>query len=137
MRPKRHTGKTIPLATAGVLFACLVFAQTDDASENEDAAEAPDGDSMDEIVVIAPPAGRKGMETPYEEQLRQRILEEYDRMAREQEELAWRQEPALEDPSRISFGYRPQDRRRDDTRDRINTLPLDKVKPATVFRFEF
>lgn len=132
MKLTRHTGKTSVLAIASALFACLAYGQTDDAPEPEE------GDAMDEIVVTAEkPGDRSSVETPYEDELRARILKEYNAMARDQEELEWRQEPSLQDPSRISFGYRPQDRRRDDTQDHISTLPLDKVKPATVFRFEF
>ncbi len=123
-------------AAAGALFVCLAslsFAQTNEAeSDTED-----DGQPMDEIVVTADKPGDSRMETPYEEVLRQRVIDEYNRIAREQEELAWRQDPDISDPSRISFGYRPQDRSRDDTGNRFNTLPMDQVKPATVFRFEF
>ena len=128
------------LAQAGCLFVCLsgpAFAQTDEASPEQ----PPEGESsdtgMDEIVVTAEKPGDKSVETPYEELLRQRVLEEYDRMAREQEELAWRQKPGMSDPSRINFGYRPQDQRRDDAGSAFNSLPMDQVKPATVFRFEF
>ncbi len=138
MTSTRHVGKQAALALACVLFACLATAQVEEAAETDDEEPAESSEAIDEIVVTAEkPGDRVSMETPYEELMKQRLLEEYDRMVREQEELAWRQAPSVEDPSRISFGYRPQDSRREDTGDRINTLPLDLMKPATVFRFEF
>lgn len=138
MRYGRYTSVTrrAPAAFALVCLAGLALAQSEEPQEPPEGEQ--DGRAMDEIVVIyEKPGDRKGVETPYEELMRQRILEEYDRAVREQEELAWRQAPSVSEPSRISFGYRPQDQQRDDVGPAFNRLPMDKVKPATVFRFEF
>jgi hypothetical protein len=126
-----------PAQAAAVLWlvaAGMAAAQTDDAE-----AEAGDEPQpVDEIVVTAEkPGDRKRVDTPYEELMRERLLEEMDRMQREEEEIAWRRSPTVEQPSRISFGYRPQDRARDSRDTSLTDLPLEKTKPATIFRFEF
>lgn len=128
-----------PAAVVLVCLAGLAFAQSEEPPATSEAAdEEQKGPAMDEIVVVAEkPGDRRGVETPYEELMRQRILEEYDRAVREQEELAWRQQPSVSQPSRINFGYRPQDQQRDELGSSFNRLPMDRVKPATVFRFEF
>ncbi len=135
-----HTSRMRLAAASGLLvcLAGLALAQTPDTT-GPDAVEAGEEERpMDEIIVTPPRSGDpRKVETPYEEVMRQRILEEYDRAVREEEELAWRQEPTISKPSRINFGYRPQDQRRDESIGTMNRLPMDKVKPATVFRFEF
>ena len=125
-------------ARATALF-CLVAAgiaaaQTDDAQE----AGGDEPQAVDEIVVTAEkPGDRKRVDTPYEELMRERMLEELDRMEREEEEIAWRRAPTVQQPSRISFGYRPQDSARDGRNPSLTDLPLENTKPATIFRFEF
>ncbi len=119
---------------AGLLAAlpALAWAQDSDAE-----AEEEDPRPVDEIVVTAKPGDPKKVETPYEELMRQRLLEEMDTMRREQEELAWRTGPTVSEPSRIRFGYRPQDRSRDERASSLTDLPMENTKPATIFRFEF
>lgn len=135
-----HTSRK-RLAAASSLLVCLAglaLAQTPEVTGPEPVEAGEEDRPMDEIIVTPPRSGDpREVETPYEEVMRQRILEEYDRAVREQEELAWRQEPTISEPSRINFGYRPQDKSRDETAGTFNRLPMDKVKPATVFRFEF
>ena len=118
------------------LFASLAaWAQADDA---EPASEEDDPRPLDEIVVTAEkPGDRTDLETPYEELMRQRLLEEMDTMRREQDEFEWRRGPVVSQPSRISFGYRPQDRARDERDSSLTRLPMENTRPATVFRFEF
>ena len=125
------------LAWLGLAAASIAVAQTDDADDAEGAAEAEQR-TVDEIVVTAQkPGDRKRVDTPYEELMRERMLEELDRMEREEEELAWRRAPTVRQPSRISFGYRPQDSARDGRNPSLTDLPLENTKPATIFRFEF
>jgi hypothetical protein len=122
-----------------LLWLCLAVpgiaaAQTDEA----DDAASDESQTVDEIVVTAEkPGDRKRVDTPYEQQMREQLLEELDRMQREEEEIAWRREPTVDQPSRMSFGYRPQDSARDSRNTSLTDLPLENTKPATVFRFEF
>lgn len=124
---------------AGLVCLCIsspALAQTDETPPNDD--EDSSTDTMDEIVVTArKPGDRRRVEIPYEELMRERLLEEMELMQREQEEFDWRRGPRVEDPSRISFGYRPQDRYREGVDDSLTRLPMEKTRPATIFRFEF
>ncbi|MEE4163883.1 MAG: hypothetical protein V2I25_15380 [Woeseiaceae bacterium] len=109
-------------------------AQTTD-TDAEPGEEAP---VIDEIVVTAQkPGDRRRLEMSYEDLMRQRLVEELDTMRREQEEIEWRRGPRIENPSRISFGYRPQERAREAPETPMTDLPVEYNKPATIFRFEF
>jgi hypothetical protein len=109
-------------------------AQTAD-TDPEPGDEAP---VIDEIVVTAQkPGDRRRLEMSYEDLMRQRLVEELDTMRREQEEIEWRRGPRIENPSRISFGYRPQERGREAPETPMTDLPVEYNKPATIFRFEF
>ncbi len=138
-----YTGTRVRLphlaSLAGLACLCLsslALAQSDAQDESEEESGPPR--AMDEIVVTAEkPGDRSTLETPYEEQLRQRLLKELEAMEREQEELDWRRGPRIDNPSRMSFGYRPQDRTRDNTDDSLTRLPMENTRPATIFRFEF
>ena len=111
-----------------------VTAQTAD-TDAEPGEEAP---AIDEIVVTAQkPGDRRRLEMSYEDLMRQRLVEELDTMRREQEEIEWRRGPRIENPSRISFGYRPQERGREAPETPMTDLPVEYNKPATIFRFEF
>lgn len=109
-------------------------AQTTDTGA-EPGEEAP---VIDEIVVTAQkPGDRRRLEMSYEDLMRERLVEELDTMRREQEEIEWRRGPRIENPSRISFGYRPQERAREAPETPMTDLPVEYNKPATIFRFEF
>lgn len=128
----RLAGLAILLA-GGAVAPVLVQAQASDAEPDEE-----DGRTLEEIVVTAQkPGDRKAVDTPYEELMRQRLLEEMETMRREQDEIAWRRGPTVSEPSRIKFGYRPQDRTRDSRDTSLTDLPTEYTKPATIFRFEF
>ena len=135
----RISPRTRPADAVALLWLCLAVpgiaaAQTDEA----DDAASDESQTVDEIVVTAEkPGDRKRVDTPYEQQMREQLLEELDRMQREEEEIAWRREPTVDQPSRMSFGYRPQDSARDSRNTSLTDLPLENTKPATVFRFEF
>lgn len=106
-------------------------AESDDASEDET-------DDIEEIVVIgSKPGDRDRLEVPYEELMRERLLRELEAQRELEEEFEWRRGPRVEDPSRIRFGYRPQDANRDGRDTSLTDLPMENQKPATLFRFEF
>ena len=128
----RLAGLAILLA-GGAVAPALAQAQASDAEPDKE-----DGRTLEEIVVTAQkPGDRKAVDTPYEELMRQRLLEEMETMRREQDEIAWRRGPTVSEPSRIKFGYRPQDRTRDSRDTSLTDLPTEYTKPATIFRFEF
>lgn len=121
------------LLAGAVTVPALAWAQASTAEPDE-----KDPRTVDEIVVTAQkPGDRKAVDTPYEELMRQRLLEEMETMRREQDEIAWRRGPTVSQPSRINFGYRPQDRARDSRDTSLTDLPTEYTKPATIFRFEF
>ncbi len=123
------------LVSIALMTSLVAWAQED---ETEPATEEDAARPVDEIVVTAEkPGDRTDLETPYEELMRQRLLEEMDTMRREQDEFEWRRGPVVSQPSRISFGYRPQDRARDERDPSLTQLPMENTRPATVFRFEF
>ena len=116
---------------------CLVAGVSALGTEAGAALETGQG-PLDEIVVTAQkPGDRRRLEMSYEDLMRQRLVEELDTMRREQEEIEWRRGPRIENPSRISFGYRPQERGREAPETPMTDLPVEYNKPATIFRFEF
>ncbi len=138
---RRRASFAVQLAgLAGLLSIALFAAAAARAQADDTEADPDDGDPrpVDEIVVTAEkPGDKRDVETPYEELMRQRLLEEMDTMRQEQDEIAWRRGPVVSQPSRISFGYRPQDRARDERASSLTDLPMENTKPATIFRFEF
>ena len=122
-------------AILGALFLCLTAgAQTDD-----DAAEE---ETIDEIIVVVDRNGDPilDVDARYEEILRKQVLNEYFRLQALEEKDEWRRaDPDLkiENPSRIKWGYNPQAEARMRRDTELTDLPIDQVKPATVFRVEF
>jgi hypothetical protein len=128
----RFAGLAAVLVGAGSVPP-LAWAQASDAEPDTNDERA-----VDEIVVRAQkPGDRQAVDTPYEELMRKRLLEEMETMRREQDEIAWRRGPTVSEPSRIKFGYRPEDRARDSRDTSLTDLPTEYTKPATIFRFEF
>ncbi len=122
-------------AILGALFLCLTAgAQTaDDAAEEE---------TIDEIIVVVDRNGDPilDVDARYEEILRKQVLNEYFRLQALEEKDEWRRaDPDLkiENPSRIKWGYNPQAEARMRRDTELTDLPIDQVKPATVFRVEF
>lgn len=150
-------GATLAAALCWAAFANAQVAGADDQPEpdnpqpaqaaNANAPTGPLDDSegsraIDEITVTAGPHG----ETPFElEVARQAKMKEVvfaDMRFREraEEELAWREaDRDLNNPeSRIKWGYSPQaEQRMRRELDAMNDLPIDRTKPATLFRVEF
>ena len=94
---------------------------------------------IEEIVVFANKPGDKfEVDARYEEPLRSSLLRNFDRIRVLEEEFEWRKsETDDKNRSRIKWGYDPRAelRMRRDTE--LTDLPIDDVKPASVFRFEF
>ena len=120
------------IATAIVaLLGAAVFAQEAD----EEAAD--DGETIEEIIVIAPkPGDRKRLDQEYEDPVRAQLLKDFYAMQADKKEFAWRESDA-ESASRITWGYDPSDEYRMRNEMDLQELPTERVKPATVFRFKF
>ena len=114
------------------LFGAAVFAQQ--------AGEEPSDESeeVDEIIVVAPkPGGRRRVDQEYEDPTRARLLKDFHEMQADEEEYEWRKSAAVENPSRIKWGYDPRDDYQMRNEMDLQDLPFGKTKPATLFRLEF
>jgi len=145
---------------AAMFWAAHVNAQVSDTdieleSEATDApaavpAEAPteipeelyESRIMDEIKVVASSQGRIAFDPEMRKQalMQDAVYTEMRMRVRDEEELAWRQADAdlNNKESRIKWGYNPQAEqrmRRDNAA--MYDLPIDQVKPASLFRVEF
>ncbi len=123
------------VSAAILLYAGVAFAQDEEVEEVEDTTD----EVIDEVVVYAYKPGDKiDMDARYAELFRSRAALELDRLEVLDEEYQWRVEMSEADSSsRIKWGYNPEDqmsRQRDTT---LTDLPMDVVKPATLFRAEF
>lgn len=129
-----------PARTA--LFTGLLVGLAAAAQEENDDNNAEDEEEIDEIVVIVDRSGDPVMDVDlrHEAILRERIMKEYYRLQQLEEESAWRQADPDLDPaktSRIKWGYNPQAEARMRRDTELTDLPIDDVKPATIFRIEF
>ena len=112
------------------------------ASAQENTEQAADEvEVIDEIIVTA---GEKSgdpvdVEALYEEMMRDRLMLEQDSQRILEEQNEWRNPASMtvENPSRIQWGYDPQDElemRRDSN---LSDVQFVTTKPATVFRVGF
>ena len=134
MRPRRSRLTARATLFAGLLLGFMATAQEEGEPEDEE--------EMDEIIVVVDRSGDPIMDVDlrHEEILRQQIMDEYFRLQRLEEENAWRQADPDLDPSktsRIKWGYNPQAEARMRRDTELTDLPIDDVKPATIFRVEF
>jgi hypothetical protein len=134
MRSRRSRLTARAALFAGLLLGFAATAQEEDVTEDEE--------EIDEIVVVVDRSGDPIMDVDlrHEEILRQKIMDEYFRLQRLEEENAWRQADPDLDPSktsRIRWGYNPQAEARMRRDTELTDLPMDQVKPATLFRVEF
>ena len=88
------------------------------------------------------PQGQSAFELEMQRQaaMQEAIFAEARMRERREQELAWRQaDPDLENKeSRIKWGYSAQaEQRMRNDMDEMYDLPIDQVKPASVFRIEF
>jgi len=147
-------GVTVTAAMSWAAFANAQVSDADNESESREPAvaeaEVPtaipeelfEDPVMDEITVIAGPQGQTPFELEMERQalMKEAIFAEMRMREREQEELAWRQaDPDLRNSeSRFKWGYSPQaEQRMRREGDFMYDLPIDRTKPATLFRAEF
>ena len=133
---RRNFFKRCGFAAAAVAFIGA------SASAQDNAEQAADEDEViDEIVVIA--GGKSGdpvdVEALYEEMMRERLMLERDRLRVLEEENEWRSSASttVENPSRIKWGYDPQDELRMRRESNLSDVQWITTKPATVFRVEF
>jgi hypothetical protein len=124
------------VVTAAILIhASAAFSQDEAAEQVEDATD----ESIEEIVVYAyKPGDEIDMDARYAELFRTRAAAELDRLEVLNEEYEWRVSMSeAESESRIKCGYNPEaemSMRRDTS---LTDLPMDAVKPATLFRAQF
>lgn len=124
-------------AAIAVLFGAAAFAQEAD-DEPADEAPAATSEEIEEIVVIAPkPGARKRVDQEYEDPVRAQLLKDFYKMQDDAEEFEWRDTGAAKTPSRITWGYDPRDEYRMRNEMDMQALPLDRTKPATLFRVDF
>ena len=137
MRVPRTPQSTLTVLLAGLLLGMAATAQDDN---DEDATDTDE--EMDEIVLIVDRSGDPvmDMDLRHEAVMRERIMNEYFRLQQLEEDAAWRQADPDLDPSktsRIKWGYNPQAEARMRRETDLMDLPIDEVKPATLFRVEF
>jgi hypothetical protein len=125
-------------ATFAVLASLLIWTtvkgQEDVATDNDDE------EVMEEIVVVVNKAGDPvDVDALYLDQLRTRVIKDFETLQAEQEEEVWRQglQTSFKPPeSRISWGYDAKEEAAM-RRSSINDLPIDRVKPATIISVSF
>ena len=137
MRSRPIRESTLTALVAGLLLGMAASAQEENDENTADTEE-----EIDEIVVIVDRSGDPVMDVDlrYEQIMRERIMAEYFRLQRMEEDAAWRQADPDLDPSktsRIKWGYNPQAEARMRRETDLMELPIDEVKPATLFRIEF
>ena len=124
-------------AAIAVLFGAAAFAQEAN-DEPADDAPAATSEEIEEIIVIAPkPGARKRVDPEYEDPVRAQLLKDFYKMQDDAEEFEWRDTGAAKTPSRITWGYDPRDEYRMRNEMDMQALPLDRTKPATLFRVDF
>jgi len=124
-------------AAIAVLFGAAAFAQEAN-DEPADEAPAATSEEIEEIIVIAPkPGARKRVDQEYEDPIRAQLLKDFYKMQDDAEEFEWRDTGAAKTPSRITWGYDPRDEYRMRNEMDMQALPLDRTKPATLFRVDF
>jgi hypothetical protein len=109
------------------------------AQENTEQL-ADEDEVIDEIIVVA---GKKSgdpvdVDALYEDMMRERLMLDHIRL-RELEEEEWRSSAsmAVESPSRIRWGYDPQDELRMRRESNMSDVSWVTTKPATVFSVDF
>ena len=111
-------------------------------AQDEAEEAATENDVMDEIVVTAgkKPGDPVDVEALYEEMMRERLMIDIAQLRDLEEENAWRNSArtaTIEEPSRISWGYKPQDDLRMGRGSNLSDVTFITTKPASLFQFEF
>lgn len=125
-------------ATATALASLLVW--TTVTGQEDVATDNGNEEVMEEIVVVVNKAGDPvDVDALYLDQLRTRVIKDFETLQAEQEEEVWRQglQTSFKPPeSRISWGYDAKEEAAM-RRSSINDLPIDRVRPATVISVNF
>ncbi len=134
--PRRHFFLINSVAAAAIALSGAIALAQEDATQDADEVEI-----IDEIIVIA---GEKSgdpidVEALYEEMMRERLMLDYVRLEELEEQNEWRGSTSLavETPSRISWGYDPQDELRMRRESNLSDVQAVTTRPATVFRVDF
>ena len=125
-------GRAITIAAMFFVGAFTTVYAQEDAEEEE---------VIDEIVVTA---GKKSgdpvdVDALYDEMMRDRLMIDLDRLKVLEEQNEWRSSAntTVKSPSRIQWGYKPQDDVRMGRESNLADEPFITTKPASVFQFEF
>ena len=137
--PRRHFFLINGVAAAAIVLSGAIALAQEDATQ--DADEVDEVEVIDEIVVVA---GEKSgdpidVEALYAEMMRERLMLDYVRLEELEEQNEWRGSSSLavETPSRISWGYDPQDELRMRRESNLSNVEGVTTRPATVFRVGF
>jgi uncharacterized protein YycO len=126
------------IAAFAVLASLLV--STVLRAQEENATDYDDEEVMEEIVVVVNKSGDPvDVDALYLDQLRTRVIKDFESLQAEQEKEVWRQglQTSFKPPeSRISWGYDAKEEAAM-RRSSINDLPTDRVKPATIISVSF
>ena len=134
--PRKHFVLNSGFAAATMLFTGAIALAQENTEQLADEVEV-----IDEIIVVA---GEKSgdpvdVEALYEEMMRERLMLDYIRLQELEEQEEWRNKTsmAVESPSRIRWGYDPQDELRMRRDSNLSDVQSVTTKPATVFRVDF
>jgi hypothetical protein len=132
--PRTDFIKRRALTIAAIFFVGAITT----VSAQEDAEE---DEVIDEIVVTA---GKKSgdpvdVDALYDEMMRDRLMIDLDRLKVLEEQNEWRSSANMnvKSPSRIQWGYKPQDDVRLGRESNLADVPFITTKPASLFQFEF
>jgi len=124
---------------AAALAACCPLLAVQ-AQETPDP-QSDDAETIDEIVVIVDPRGKPvDIDLRRLEEIRQKVIRDFALEQTKQEQEYWRLKlrSALQgESSRFAWGYDAQQDAADDQPPLGSTLPIDRVRPATVFSIRF
>lgn len=123
-------------AIAGAILAC---AHTGLLAEEQEESSEDDEDVIEEIIVYANKrSDRIDVDARYEELFDSLLKKDLERLRELEEDYEWRKpRPDVRKPTRITWGYDPDTELRMRRNTELTDLPIDDVKPATLFRFEF
>jgi hypothetical protein len=150
-------GVTVAAAMSWAAFANAQLSDADNESESgkPEAPAAADAEVpteipeelfesriMDEIKVVASPQGRTAFDPEMQRQalMQEAVYTEMRMRVQREEESAWRQADTdlKNEESRFKWGYSPQaEQRMRRDNEAMYDLPIDQVKPASLFRVEF
>jgi hypothetical protein len=132
--------RKIGILTASFAAFANLFFWTSAKGQEEVATGYDDEEVMEEIVVVVNKSGDPvDVDALYLDQLRTRVIKDFETLQAEQEKEVWRQglQTSYKPPeSRISWGYDAKEEAAM-RRSSINDLPTDRVKPATIISVSF